>query len=112
MFDPLYLLNCTVQRQFLYPTPGLSASEQIATLRQQDGQYELFTYVEKTLRQGLQQMVLQDVEKIKGGSVSLSGDTLLAGAIAMALCYIHRYSRKFLMYLLVIHIPQETHKPN
>jgi transcription initiation factor TFIIH subunit 3 len=56
-------------------------------LRQQDGQYELFTHVEKTIRQNLQQLVIRDVKSEPVGSVC---ESLLAGALAVALCYIHR----------------------
>nr|CAD7428914.1 unnamed protein product [Timema monikensis] len=76
--------------EYLFPLPGDSDAETVATLRQQDGQYEMFSHVEKTLRQNLQRLVLREVEDIRSGSVALAGDSLLAGALSMALCYIHR----------------------
>ncbi|PSN29978.1 General transcription factor IIH subunit 3 [Blattella germanica] len=56
-------------------------------MRQIDGQYELFTQVEKTVRQNLQNLVMQDARNEDPDSIS---ESLLAGAISMALCYIHR----------------------
>jgi transcription initiation factor TFIIH subunit 3 len=56
-------------------------------LRQLDGQYELFTHVEKTIRQNLQQLVMTDAKSETAGTAC---ESLLAGALAMAVCYIHR----------------------
>lgn len=91
----LAVLAChTRSTQFLFPPIDGSSGQQVPTLRQLDGQYELFTYVEKTLRHNLQQMVVREIEKIKAGNVDLTGDSLIAGAIAMALCYIHRLDQE------------------
>lgn len=54
--------------------------------RQQDGQYELFMQTERTVRQALQTFVLNTNRQ----SDNLTAEPLLAGALAMALCYIHR----------------------
>jgi len=51
-----------------------------------DGQYEVFAHVEKCIRQNLKQFLVQ--------SEVSSGDSLLAGSCAMALCYILRLSRE------------------
>jgi transcription initiation factor TFIIH subunit 3 len=56
-------------------------------LRQLDGQYELFTHVEKTIRQNLQQLIMRDAKSETTGTAC---ESLLAGALAMAVCYIHR----------------------
>ena len=56
-------------------------------MRQIDGQYELFMQVDKTVRQNLQNLVMQDARNL---DVESTSESLLAGAIAMALCYIHR----------------------
>nr|CAD7463790.1 unnamed protein product [Timema tahoe] len=91
----LAVLACHMtSTEYLFPLPGDSDAETVATLRQQDGQYEMFSHVEKTLRQNLQRLVLREVEDIRSGSVALAGDSLLAGALSMALCYIHRIERE------------------
>jgi Transcription factor Tfb4. len=73
--------------EFLFPPPPTAFGAQVASLRQLDGQYELFTHVEKTIRQNLQQLVLTDTKSETTGTVC---ESLLAGALAMAVCYIHR----------------------
>jgi hypothetical protein len=78
-------MNCS---EFLFPPPPAAFGTQAAMLRQLDGQYELFTHVEKTIRQNLQQLVMRDTKREPVGSAC---ESLLAGALAMALCYIHRY---------------------
>lgn len=61
--------------------------ENLENIRQQDGQYELFTQVERCIRTNLQKLIKKENALIKDISHS---DSLIAGAIAMALCYIHR----------------------
>ncbi|XP_063228592.1 general transcription factor IIH subunit 3 [Bacillus rossius redtenbacheri] len=79
--------------QFLYPEPGEAGVG--ASLRQQDGQYEMFTHVERTLRHGLQRLARGEAERLRSGaSVVAPGDSLLAGALAVALCYVHRLERE------------------
>ncbi|XP_025832586.1 general transcription factor IIH subunit 3 [Agrilus planipennis] len=63
--------------QFIYPGLGKALD-----VRQIDGQYEAFTLVEKTVKLNL--------SKLLSESITVSNESLLAGAIAMALCYIHR----------------------
>uniref|UniRef100_A0A0V0GBV7 General transcription factor IIH subunit 3 n=1 Tax=Triatoma dimidiata TaxID=72491 RepID=A0A0V0GBV7_TRIDM len=49
---------------------------------QNDGQYELLAHVERSVRANLKNFVLR--------TEPTTGDSLLAGSCAMALCYIHR----------------------
>lgn len=55
-------------------------------IRQVDGQYEVFTLVEKTVKQNLMKVLTSD-------SSIVYTESLLAGAISMALCYIARILR-------------------
>lgn len=55
-------------------------------VRQVDGQYEVFTQVEKTIKHNLAKLLSTE------SSVVIT-ESLLAGAIAMALCYIARMQR-------------------
>nr|CAH7737161.1 unnamed protein product [Callosobruchus chinensis] len=66
---------------FIYPGPGKPQD-----IRQVDGQYEAFTVVEKTTKQNLTQLLASET------STAVT-ESLLAGAIAMALCYIVRLQR-------------------
>ena len=50
------------------------------------GQYELFTKVDTDIRQGLSELMLNDTTDHS----STKSDSLLGGALARALCYIHR----------------------
>lgn len=68
--------------EFLYPTPGRALD-----IRQIDGQYEVFTLVEKTIKQRLA-AVIANAPKLAGAC-----ESLLAGSIAMALAYIARIER-------------------
>ncbi|XP_015174593.1 PREDICTED: general transcription factor IIH subunit 3 [Polistes dominula] len=82
---------------FLYP------SDKNNDIRQIDGQYEKFTELERTVRQQIQLFVNQ----IPLDS-SLNGESLISGALSMALCYISRISQdkdgdeKFSSRILVI----------
>lgn len=68
--------------KFLYPC------ENIADIRQMDGQYERFTMVERTVRLQLQRVI----NEISMDS-PLSTESLISGALSMALCYIARLER-------------------
>ncbi|KAJ8974168.1 hypothetical protein NQ317_013125 [Molorchus minor] len=67
--------------QFIYPGP-----EKPLDVRQIDGQYEAFTIVEKTTKHNLAKLLLSE-------NSTVITESLLAGAIAMALCYIARIQR-------------------
>ncbi|KAF5284301.1 hypothetical protein FQA39_LY04594 [Lamprigera yunnana] len=67
--------------EFIYPGMGKPLD-----IRQIDGQYEVFTLVEKTIKNNLYKI-------IAGESTGFSNESLLAGALSMALCYIHRIQR-------------------
>lgn len=53
-------------------------------VRQIDGQYEMFTLVEKTVKQKLAQFISS------APRINTPVESMLAGAMAMALCYINR----------------------
>lgn len=55
-------------------------------IRQIDGQYEVFTLVEKTIKTNLAKLITSE-------SSTITNESLLAGTLAMALCYIHRIQR-------------------
>lgn len=67
---------------FLYPDPGKPLD-----IRQTDGQYEVFTLVEKTVKINLAKILTSET------STTIT-ESLIAGALAMALCYIARMQRK------------------
>ncbi|XP_072384285.1 general transcription factor IIH subunit 3 [Diabrotica undecimpunctata] len=67
--------------QFIYPGQGKNAD-----IRQVDGQYEVFTAVEKITKRNLAKVLTTE-------NSSVITESLLAGAIAMALCYIARLQR-------------------
>lgn len=66
--------------KFLFPC------ENTAEIRQMDGQYERFTMVELTVRQQLQQLISEI-------TTDLNTESLISGALGMALCYIARLER-------------------
>lgn len=55
-------------------------------VRQIDGQYEVFTAVEKIIKQNLAKLLVNEKS-------TFATESLLAGAVAMALCYIARVQR-------------------
>lgn len=86
--NKLAVLGCHAKRTiFLFPSP----KDENETVRQLDGQYELFTQVEKCIKDNLQTLIKQEAESIKQLKNEMNVcDSLLAGGIAMALCYIQR----------------------
>lgn len=67
--------------KFLYPS-----TEKSLEIRQMDGQYEFFTFVEKSIKYNLSELI-KNAPKIVN-----SVESMLAGCLAMALCYIVRVS--------------------
>lgn len=74
----MYVYNCS---EFVYPGPSKPLD-----IRQIDGQYEIFTLVEKTVKHNLSKLLSEETS-------SVITESLLAGALAMALCYIARIKR-------------------
>ncbi|XP_018303227.1 general transcription factor IIH subunit 3 [Mycetomoellerius zeteki] len=82
--NELAIMSCHSHgASFLYPY------ENAIEIRQIDGQYEKFTMVERTVRQQLQQVI----NEISMG-VPLNTESLISGALSMALCYIARLERE------------------
>ncbi|KAG6449082.1 hypothetical protein O3G_MSEX005852 [Manduca sexta] len=78
--NQLAVIGCHFHKsEYLYPSPGKPLD-----VRQIDGQYELFTLVEKTIKMRLVNLVKSQPQDEK------PGESLLAGAMAMALCFIAR----------------------
>lgn len=67
--------------KFLFP----STDNQLE-IRQFDGQYEKFTLVEKSIKTNLTELI-QSAPKLVNGA-----ESMLAGSLAMILCYILRVS--------------------
>lgn len=67
--------------QFLYPS-----TEKQLEIRQIDGQYEYFTLVEKSIKSNLAELITNAPKAIG------VAETMLAGCLAMILCYITRVS--------------------
>jgi len=67
--------------QFVYPGPSKTFD-----IRQVDGQYEIFTLLEKTVKQNLANL-------LRSENATVATESLLAGSLAMALCYIARLQR-------------------
>jgi transcription initiation factor TFIIH subunit 3 len=68
--------------EFLYPNPKKSLD-----IRQIDGQYEYFLLVEKTIKTNLSNLIMSAPPQNQGS------ESLLAGSLAMVLCYIARVSK-------------------
>lgn len=81
--NSLAIMACHSQgAQFLYP------QEKMPEVRQFDGQYEKFTQLERTVRQQIHKMVGEMSMDRKGNE-----ESLISGALSMALCYIARMER-------------------
>ncbi|OXU25813.1 hypothetical protein TSAR_003313 [Trichomalopsis sarcophagae] len=82
--NSLAIMACHSQgAQFLYP------QEKMPDVRQFDGQYEKFTQLERTVRQQIHEMVGEMSMDRKGNE-----ESLISGALSMALCYIARMERE------------------
>ncbi|CRL01457.1 CLUMA_CG014347, isoform A [Clunio marinus] len=68
--------------KFLYPSTDKSLE-----VRQIDGQYEYFTLVEKSIKTNLADMITN------APKVASNNESMLAGCLAMALCYITRIKK-------------------
>ena len=78
------LMGCHSQgAEFLYP------KDRMPEIRQYDGQYEKFTQLEQTVRMQIQKM-LSEVQIERTGN----DESLISGALSMALCYISRLERE------------------
>lgn len=85
--NKLAIIACHARStEFLYPCK----EENQEVIRQQDGQYELFTQVEKNVKTNLQRLIKREALAMREMNQPTSCDTLIAGAVAMSLCYIHR----------------------
>ncbi|XP_048237138.1 uncharacterized protein LOC125372128 [Haliotis rufescens] len=85
----------TNQSEFLYPREEAAAAvetgdgdAEMEQYRQVDGKYELFGRVNAQIQAQIQQLVLQ------GLAGELYSDSLIAGPLSMALCYIHRMEKE------------------
>lgn len=68
--------------KFLYPS-----NEKTLEIRQMDGQYEFFTFVEKSIKYNLSELI-KNAPKIVNNV-----ESMLAGCLAMILCYIMRVKK-------------------
>lgn len=81
--NKLAVLSCHHHAtDFLYPLPGKQLD-----VRQVDGQYEVFSLVEKTVKQRLSHIITN------APKLNAPCESILAGSMAMALCYISRIQR-------------------
>ncbi|XP_062532307.1 general transcription factor IIH subunit 3 isoform X1 [Bombyx mori] len=81
--NELAVIGCHFHKsEYLYPSPGKPLD-----VRQIDGQYELFTLVEKTIKMRLVNLIKSQPQEEK------PGESLLAGALALGLCFIARSRR-------------------
>ncbi|GFN99607.1 general transcription factor iih subunit 3-like [Plakobranchus ocellatus] len=79
---------------FLYPQ---HKSKQTHTVKfPDDGQYEMFRQVEGQLRAQLKKLIMQDKEKVDEmyDVPEQPSDSLIAGAMAVSLCYAHRLEKE------------------
>lgn len=75
------ITNHSIFSEYLYP------SSRNLDVRQVDGQYEFFTFVEKTIKSNLA-ILVKEAPKL-----NTPCESLLAGSMAMVLCYIARMKR-------------------
>ncbi|GFV93183.1 general transcription factor IIH subunit 3 [Trichonephila clavipes] len=85
--NKLAIIGChTRQSAFLYPLPA--SSLELEDFRPPDGQYELFANIKNAVHANVKKLVLQSVED------EIYTESLVAGAMTMALCYIHRLRKQ------------------
>lgn len=68
----------------MYPSSETKSLE----VHTRPGQYELFSRVESQVRSGLGKLIMSD----ESHHSSTKSDSLLGGAMARAMCHIHRFS--------------------
>lgn len=73
----------------IQPQPGQSGQSGLA--RQSDGQYELFAHLETSVKQNIKKF---SVDENSSFFDDKDGESLIAGALTMALCYINRMNRE------------------
>ena len=73
----------------LQPQPAQSSSSSMP--RQSDGQYEIFAHLETTVKQNIRNFVLDEKSNLFEDKDS---ESLIAGALTMALCYANRMNRE------------------
>jgi len=81
----------TDSSKFVYPkkqTDDLPSSGGDEDRMESDGKYELFQQVDDTVAEEIKELILGDTTNL------VSSDSLLAGAMSMALCYIHRLNKE------------------
>lgn len=80
------------QSVFLYPKPesgvAMETDQENGRTDQNDGKYELFAQVNDQIKQEVHDLVSNSM------AGELYSDSLIAGAMAMALCYIHRAEKE------------------
>ncbi|XP_042908153.1 general transcription factor IIH subunit 3 [Parasteatoda tepidariorum] len=82
--NKLAIIGCHTRKSaYLYPLP----SSELEGLKPTDGQYELFADIKNAVIASVKKLILQVIEN------EIYVESLIAGAMTMALCYIHR-SRK------------------
>ncbi|XP_067124093.1 general transcription factor IIH subunit 3 [Centruroides vittatus] len=82
--NKLAVIGCYTHKScFLYPHQNAKT-----VLQSKDGQYELFSEVDNSIKENIKSLVLENTQEI------VSTDSLLAGAICMALCYINRIRKE------------------
>jgi len=77
---------------FLYPSPKSAPPSSFKL--PDDGQYETFNSVETLLKGELKNLIAADREQVTDYMEEQPSDSLLAGAMCMALCYIHRLEKE------------------
>lgn len=84
--NKLAVISCHMQSScFLYPQPKTDDHED---MRPHDGQYELFSDVKTCIETKLKDHILNSPLD------NVSCESLMAGAMSMALCYIHRIQKE------------------
>ncbi|XP_052800499.1 general transcription factor IIH subunit 3-like [Mya arenaria] len=73
---------------FLYPKKNLSTEDVEGDEQTNDGKYELFERMNDQVKNEIKDLVINSME------MEFENDSLIAGSLAMALCYIHRMEKE------------------